>query len=108
MRSPSGNECRRRTPGRQPACHEWIAAEVPQRRGTWRGGPWRGDKNVETTREFLRNCLGLVSPKEHQANGVQDDLEILQLVDQRNAAIFERLIHGGISGSARQEHDPVS
>ena len=99
-----------------PATHTRTATSMP--RVVCGGGAaatgyvarWsvEGDKNVETVREFLRNCLRLVSPKEHQANRVQDDLEILQLVDQRNAAIFERLIHGGISGSAGQEHDPVS
>ena len=61
--------------------------------------------------EFARRaavCRELCRPQQDQPDRVEDDVEIFQLVDQRNSTVFQWLVHRRVPGGAGEEYDSVS
>src|SRR3954447_9835474 len=48
-----------------------------------------------------------LAPQEHQSHRVEDNVKVFQLIDQGNAPVFQRLVHGGIAGCAGKKYDSV-
>jgi hypothetical protein len=50
----------------------------------------------------------IIRTQQHEPHRVQNDVQVLQLVDQWDTALFQRLVHGGIASCAGKEDNPVS
>ena len=63
--------------------------------------------NVGMSRRALQNrwtCQW--TAQQYQLHGIEHDLKIIQLADERHATLFQGLMHLRISGCPGQEDDP--
>jgi hypothetical protein len=53
-------------------------------------------------------AAALCAAKQDQPDRVEHDLQILQLVDERNAPVFQRAVDDGIARGTGQEYHPIA
>jgi len=72
---------------RQGRCNPIPRAYLPT--GLWERG--------EGSYKVGELPAGLLFPQQRKLYGIQDDVKVLQLVDQRHATLFQGVVHHGIT-----------